>query len=77
MEEFKLSLGTRIKGHLSTGLLIFGLVGTIMAKDPQLSLVAFICLVYSYLMSNDARISAFEEMLTHSAKKAAAEKNEH
>lgn len=64
-QEFKLSLGTRIKGHVSTALTIFGVVGTLMAKDPGLAAIALLCLMYGYLFSLDHRQSKMEEVFVH------------
>lgn len=62
-QEFKLSGITKFKAHLSTGLLIFGGVAMFMAKTPEVSSVGLLCLIYSYMVGLDARMSAHEELM--------------
>lgn len=64
-EEFKLTIFTKVKAGISTGLLLVGLVALFLGKTPQTLVAGVVCMLYSYLLDLDARVSAVAEILKH------------
>lgn len=68
-KSFELSKVTKFKSIASTAMLVFGAVGIVVGKSPEIMLISTLCLVYSYIMAIDARLNALEDVLKSLGKK--------
>lgn len=74
--KVQMSLTTNLKGLFSFALLIGGACGVLFSTNPSTVMVSGLCLVYSYMLGLDARLSRHEEIMEAILKpKEASESN--